>query len=222
MCVIILDTREKSKATQEILKSKNINFKRKKLEVGDIALEKKGEIKVAVERKTANDFLNSILADKRKDGTTYHRWTDQCSRILLQEYPTYIFIVGNITNAHQELKKHVEISESFIYDNIGSVLTRNMLPIVLNIDDEYQFVDLTLALFRQFEKGKDCMHIHLVKSSVKPSHLLRMFLSQEISERLMAKYLTLANLTKASKKDLQKINGVGKMMADRIYRMFHE
>lgn len=220
--MIIIDTRERKTDLEQLLEIKGVKYKRQKLEVGDIALERDGKIIVAVERKTASDFLNSMIPVKRRDGTTYHRWTNQCERMLLQDYPTYVFVVGNITEALYELKQHVEISESFIYDNITSVLARYMIPIVLNIEDNIQFVDLVLSLFKQFEKGKDCMHIHLVKNRVTPSHLLRLFLPQKVAERLLAKYLTLANIAKASKSELQKVEGVGKMMADRIWRMFHE
>jgi len=220
--MIIIDTREKGKL-EEILNVKSIQFERRKLEVGDIALEIDGEIRCAVERKTIKDFLSSIMPVRRKSGSTYHRWTQQCENMANVDYPTYVMIIGRLLDGIQELRSvDVNIDESFVYANLASVLVRYNIGIIMGLQDDKELVDLSLKIFNKVEEGKDFQHIRLVKNRVKPIHLLKLFLPNKVAYALLDKYLTLSNITKASKSDLKKIQGVGDLMANRIWEMFHQ
>jgi len=220
--MIIIDTREKGRL-EELLKLKGVEFKKAKLEVGDIALEIDGEIRCAVERKTIEDFLSSILPVRRKSGSVYHRWTQQCERMSNMDYPTYVMVVGTLMEGIEKLKKvDVEIKESFVYANLASVMVRYNIGIILGLQDDLELIDITLKIFQKIKEGKEYQSIRLVKNKIKPIHLLRLFLPNKVAHALLARYLTLHNIARASKEDLKKTPGVGSLMANRIWEMFHQ
>ncbi len=201
---IFVDTRELKSGIVEKLKNLGVTVKEIKLEVGDYLISER----VVVERKTAKDFVNSII-----DGRLF----DQ-ARALVENFQRPILLIeGN--NFFER-----NIHPNAIRGAIASLVMDFGIPIVHTKDlDETAELLATMAK-RELKNGK----LARLREEKKPTtdKELQLYLVEglpgvgpELARKLLRKFKTVEGVFTANEKELKTVEGLGPKRAKEIRRI---
>ncbi len=193
---IIVDVREKSMAK---LLHNHADVELKTLEVGDYVLSDR----VVVERKTAEDFVNSII-DKRL--------FNQLKNLKKVEKPLLIIEGDNFSRLHENAIKGAILS--IILDfGIPIVFTKNAeetADLLIKIAEKEQIKEKRAVMVRY---GKTAMSLKEQQKFIVES---LPDVGGALAERLLKHFKTVENVFTAKEEELMKVEGVGKERAKKI------
>lgn len=199
--VIFVDDREKSSLVVEHLKDTDAKIKLNRLSVGDYIVSDR----VCVERKTSDDFVNSII-----DGRLF----SQAEELIDNFTSPVIIIEGNYFRE--------SMNENAIRAAIASIITNYRVPILMTEDEEETAkMVYWLAKKDQIKNGRNIG----IKGKKKPKtdkELLECVVSGYpgvsvvLSKRILEKFGSVEKFVNASEEELIKIDGIGKVLARRI------
>ncbi len=207
--MIFVDDREPERVF-EMLERAKVEFEVKRLEIGDFLIVH-GSREVVVERKTAEDFVNSTI-----DGRIFR----QCSA-LSSRYPlSFLFIVGSIN----EVLSRRMIRREAVIGAIVSIAVKNdpgqVVPIVF--EDEF---DSVLALKFIGEKVRKGEFRILPRVRAREDYEVAMLtaipgIGEERAKKLLKKFGNVQRIANASVVELMRVEGIGEKFARRIYDAF--
>ncbi|MDG6218247.1 MAG: DEAD/DEAH box helicase [Candidatus Thermoplasmatota archaeon] len=206
---IVVDHRESRSTVARALTKQSIHIISKQLVVGDYVVSSR----IGVERKSVDDFLNSLL-----NGQLF----SQLQR-LRDAYPRPVLILEG-----QGLFTKRNINHKAIYGTLISILVDFGIPI-LSTNDETETADL-LSVMAKREQRQENKSIALrgSKSSCSLAEKQRFIvegfpnISSLLAKRLLSHFGSIHLLVNASEKELQEVNGIGKQTAKLIYSVLRE
>ena len=218
--MIIIDVREPNDV-ENWFKSQNleVELKRELLEVGDYLIQTNNG-KIVVERKTAGDYINSLI-----DGRLHTQLYE-----MSKNYPlSYLFVVGDIM---AELAAR-DISSNIFYSSlIGCSLKRAAEGeqgqiVTIQLPTNYEVALCLYYLHKKLEENKLYRLPSITyKKSDFNSCLIRLYsclpsVGEELAIRLAKQFPSLKSLLNASIQDLQKVEGIGEKKARQVYQFLH-
>jgi len=202
---IFVDTRERNSKTFCEMKKKDIEIIEKQLEIGDYQV---GE-ETIIERKTVNDFVNSII-----DGRIFV----QATKMSVFEKPLLI-LEGNL---EYELEER-QIKREQIYGAIFAIMLEFRVPVLFAVDS-FECADLIyqLAKREQLRKERPISMRKLKKidnTQMMQQYLIEglPFVGPTLALRLLEKFGSVKKVFNADKEKLEKIEGIGSKKAEDIY-----
>ncbi len=204
---IYIDTRERNTEIFKILNEK-ADVEVRQLEVGDYIVSDR----VCIERKTASDFLGSII-DKRL--------LEQAENLKRNFEISIIIVEGELNFASRNIHPNA------IRGAIASVLTDFKISII-HTKDEKDTAEMIFAIAKreQIEKNRPYALIGEKKSytlTEKQLLVIESFpnVSAVIADRLLAHFKTIKNIVSANVKQLMKVEGIGQKRAEEIFTITH-
>lgn len=203
---IIADDRENRIAKE--FSRKEIDVAKKRLEVADFVLSED----VAVERKTSQDFVDSIVDN---------RLFDQLQDLNSYDDPVILIEGGNIYSKRN-------VSEKAIRGALSSVILDYNIPIIWS-----QGVDDTVEILIQMaEKEQEDQEKEVAvrgNSTGKTMEQRKEFIvaglpgvNTKIARRLLREFKTVRSIFEASEEELQDVDGLGPKKAESITSMLDE
>lgn len=203
---MIVDSRELPTAVARELARLNVVISGESLEIGDyIASED-----VAVERKEANDFIESMI-----DGRLFSQLIE-----LKSTYRRPALIIEG-----EQIIGLRAVNPASIYGALASIAIRIGVPIIWTRNEEETANVLYRIAYLEQEKEKKPIRTRPSESKSRDADVLEYILSgfpgidTVISRAILTKFGTLEKVFKADKKELQSVNGVGPKKAGRIRRL---
>ena len=203
---IIADDRENRIAKE--FSRKEIDVAKKRLEVADFVLSED----VAVERKTSQDFVDSIVDN---------RLFDQLQDLNSYEDPVILIEGGNIYSKRN-------VSEKAIRGALSSVILDYNIPIIWSqgIDDT---VEILIQMAEKEQEDQEKEVAVRGNSTGKTMEQRKEFIvaglpgvNTKIARRLLRKFKNIRSIFKASEEELQEIEGLGPKKAESITSMLDE
>jgi len=186
---ILVDHREKNSLVISELVSHGLEVEFKQLPVADFLV--KG---TAIERKTVQDFLSSMIS---------HRLLDQLNE--LQQYPSRLLIIEGLDE--QELyHSKSSINENAIRGFLLSILLKHQVPIIFSKDykDTASFISI-LARKEETESSiRAAKRVFSKKEQLQ--YILEGFpgIGPKTAKKLLKKYKTIKSIFLASEEELKK------------------
>jgi ERCC4-type nuclease len=207
MIEIFVDTRETDEKMVSLLERLGATVKREMLDIGDYICSDRA----VVERKTMEDFLNSIID---------HRLFDQlCSMKEHFECPVLI-IEGSDPYDHGR-----KIHPNVIRGVFASIVTDYKVPTLWTKNSDESAAQIFWIAKREQDGDKRIAQVRC-KTKTKNIKEEQEFLiaglpniSTTISERLLKTFKTPEKVFSATEKELIKTKGVGKVLAKKIKRV---
>jgi len=204
---IIADIREKNSLIISELISKGIEVELKHLLVADYII---GDI--AIERKTASDFISSII-NKR-----LMRQLEE-----LKQYPKQILVIEGLED--------IDFSESKFHPNavkgmLLSVLTDYAVPVLLTKDYE-ETAEYMVLLIKKFDKKQTEIGLRAKKRAYNLAEQQQMILEgfpgigPSIAKKLLKKFKTIKKIINADEKELEKIEKLNKNKIENMKRIIN-
>ncbi len=200
--MILVDVREPERIV-EMLKSMGVELHKRRLSIADYVITH-SSYSIAVERKNANDYVNSIL-----DGRLF----DQVYNLSKSYEVSFICIIG--TPDFDRLKK-----EAFLGSLLSIALKTKGRVVPVQFENEFDFCLALKLLNRQVENGKVTAFPMLRKFKVEDSIAMLTAIpgiGVEKARRLLNRFGSVYNIVNASIADLMKVEGIGEKQAKRIY-----
>ncbi len=204
--VIFVDFREESNI-KNIIKDLGVNAKEMDLKVGDYICSDR----VCVERKTSDDFINSII-----DGRIFK----QAEELIDNFTKPVLIIEGNYFRESMNENAIKAALASLILDYGISVITTK------NEEDTAK----TIYWLAKREQ-KDSQRPIGIKGEKKPKdikklqeHIISGFpgVSTKISKRILEKFKTIKRFTNTTEEELTKVDGIGKSLAKKLDKLMNE
>jgi len=215
--MIIIDQRERTSGIEKELIKRDIQFEIKSLISADYILQttnKNSEvITLGIERKTKEDFLNSII-DRRLFQQLLALKENFKLSILILEGKENIFSLRNI---HPNAIRGALIAIALDYS----------IPIIetKNISDTASFLETILKRLEQPVKDIS-LHQKRKTSTLKDQQEFLISslpnIGPKISKELLKKFKTIKNIFNASEKELKEINKIGKKKSQGLIKIFNE
>ena len=202
---IIIDNREKHSGIPEIFAAKNIHVVMKQLVVGDYMINDE----IVIERKTNSDFVQSIMNG---------RLFNQCARLRKTLMTPLIIVEGNPFRTRHDIKPEA------IKGALLSISLRWQIPIIRSTGRE-DTVELMIMASNQhnnppvFISGKTTV-------ARKKQNQMHFFIQglpgvgPALAQRLLAHFNTIEQMVLADIKTLEKVEGIGKTKATKLYDLF--
>ena len=199
---IVIDYREKSSGLIDLLKNENIRIKVRKISYGDYIIN--GSI--TIERKTARDFLSSIM-----DG----RLVNQISNLKRHCINPILLVEGN------PFKTGLSMDDMAIRGALISTQAIWYVPVIFSRTKE-ESKDIMVMIGKQEEA---CMDVVPLRHGYRPRRLRskQLFILQGLpkvgptmAKRLLVHFKTVSNVVNATVEDLMKVEGIGKVSAEKI------
>jgi DNA excision repair protein ERCC-4 len=199
---ITVDYREKSSGVHDLLINCGALVKITKLSYGDYIINDQ----ITVERKTADDFLLSII-----DGRLFNQLSNLkkfCNHPIL-------LIEGN------PYKSSYQFDRMAIKGALVSTQVIWYVPVIFSRTKE-DSRDVLLMISRQV---RSCIDVAPLRGSYRPKKLKsqQLYILQglpkvgpKIAKRLLAHFKSISKVMSASAQDLSKIDGMGKISAEKI------
>jgi|Deesub1362A_J573_1020465.scaffolds.fasta_scaffold00559_35 ERCC4-type nuclease len=192
------------------LERMGILVKRKRLDTGDYLI-KHGVYEVAVERKTASDFLNSIA-----DGRLF----TQC-HLLSARYPlSFLMIVGNL---EREIANRMFRREAVV-GAVISVAVKNkpgqVIPLIVENDDDFC---LALKTIENKITSEDLRIVPRLKKLENPQIAMLTAIpgiGEEKAKRILRYFGTIQRVANAGTGELMRVSGIGEKQARKIHDFF--
>jgi len=199
---IVADYREKASGIPELLQNKGVDVELCALGSGDYYINRK----IMVERKTKEDFVQSIIAN---------RLFVQCQKMKRYNEYSLLIIEGNpFTTQHK-------INIQAIKGAILSVSVAWQIPVFMT-DRKEETVDFLIMAGKQTALAK----VPVVRSGYKPKRIRnrKLWFVQGLPEvgpllalRLLEKYNSIERVINLSRDELVQIKGIGTRKAGQIY-----
>ncbi len=199
---IIADTREFNSPVVRNLAKRDVIIESVQLDIGDYLISER----VGVERKEVDDFLASLM-----DGRLF-----QQARTLKRAYQSPLMIIEG-----EDLFSRRRISPDAIYGALASITVDFGIPIMSTKDDK-ETAELLLAITKREAAEGRTPGIRGEKGTMLLQERQQFILeglpnvSGIIAQRLLAHFGSVSAVLEASDKDLQKVKGVGKVIAKGI------
>jgi ERCC4-related helicase len=207
--LVIVDHREYRSTVTRVLSGKPVVVRSKQLDVGDYVVSNR----IGVERKTVDDFLQSLIAGKLFE--QIQRLRGAYARPVLILEGKGLFMKRNM-NHNAILGSLVAISVDF------------GIPI-LSTENPAETADLLFIMAQREQRDeKKTVALRGEKPSLDLSEQQRFIIeglphiSSVMAHRLLKHFGTIAALVLASPEELQEVDGVGKRIAQDIYSVLHE
>ena len=205
---IVVDHREYRSQVARNLVIKEVNVEPQQLDVGDYILSSR----IGVERKSVDDFLNSLI-----DGKLFL----QISR-LRDSYSRPVLILegeGILTKRN--------INHNAIFGSFVSIVVDYGIPI-LTTKDSIETADLLYVMAKREQRvDKKSVAIRGEKTAMSTMECQQFVLeglpnvSSVIAKRLLDHFGSIRAIVIASEKELQEVNGVGKQIAPKIFALLN-
>jgi len=207
-----VDTREKKKTKDFVLKKleKFQNTELMALKAGDFACIQNGKFLVGIERKTLEDFVNSVSTK---------RIFSQAEK-LHQNYPVVIIVLeGKMSDLRAKLK-HLKLNfnEAAFRGTIASLIVRDNFQI-FETENLAETVNMAYMICTKFAEGKyKTIRRWQPKSKSTPKDLLEMIpgVTNKLAMHLLKKYKAIAKIGMLTQKELCSNKGIGPSLAKRI------
>lgn len=202
---IVADNREKSSGVPRLLAEKDIDVKMAQLSIGDYMINDE----IVIERKTKEDFVQSIL--------NRHLF-DQCSKLRKTRMIPLIIVEGNPFNTRHG------INPEAIRGALLSVSLSWQIPIIRSTGKE-DTVHLMLMASKQNLNPPVFVHRTGKKPKYKQSqqhYFVQNFpsIGPALARRLLAHFNTIEQIIMADIKSLEQVEGIGKTKAAKLYDFF--
>ena len=214
MTEIILDTREQ-KDLQTIVLQLNIPHKREKLPIGDFSIKDPvtNEYLCFIERKSIEDLANSIMEG---------RLFDQIERLEHLEKPAFLLISGSLRQLELKLiSLGLQVNENTIDGTIATMGVRYGVHVIW-VPDDRRLVNIAYRICLQMLQGEYMTPKSKHKKDAQPVEALTRIVSLTQAQMVLAQFLNLKNVASATTSELEKVKGIGKITAERIWRFFNE
>jgi len=206
--MILIDYREAKSGILEYFKNNKISLKLKKLVYGDYVIHND----VVIERKTADDFIKSII-----NGRIFMQTINM---IKHYEY-TLIIIEGNPFNTMYKINK-----ESIV----GALLELNIIlnTQVMFTNSVKGTFDRLLAINKYYIKYKNKTTKRYgykpKKTWIRQLYILQGFpmIGQVLSKRLLNHFGSIKNFINADKKELMAVKGINKIISEKILKIINK
>lgn len=217
---IIVDSNEKfhSEDLIEELKKLGLTVAVNKLEVGDYFIPYGNAPKgLLIERKTAEDFINSII--------DYRLWNqaESLSRISGESgIDSILLIEGDIWNVMENRK----ISEIAVLRAIDEISLTFRIPVLYTRDSKMTALWMAAKIksFRKkTERGKFLPYTRkkAPSDSERVLNSLAILAGYETARKLLRTFGSLKNVTSLSIEQLKNIEGIGETRAKKLFRLFN-
>jgi len=206
---IIVDNRERHIA--DYFSEFDVDLVFQQLKIGDFICSDR----VCIERKTISDFLQSI---------TDQRIFNQVSEIVKNYERPLLILEGNL----EELFSIRNIHENAIRSVLAAIAIDFKLPILWTFDEHDTAAQIYRIAHREQIKEKREPQIRVKKKCIsfaKQQEFLVSGLpniSNKLSIRLLKKFKTPKKVFSASESALQKVKGIGKEKAKRIWEILNK
>ena len=199
---IVIDYREKSSGIVDLLKKEDISVEVRKLHFGDYIINHS----ITVERKTAQDFLLSII-----DGRLF----SQISNLKKNCEKPVLLIEGN------PYETDFDFAPNAIKGALISINTIWYIPVIFSLSME-DTGDTLILMGRQDENYKDVIPL---RGGYRPKRLKtkQLYLLQGLpkvgpmmAKRLMEHFKSVSRIMSASIEELSEVKGMGRISAGKI------
>jgi len=199
---ITVDYRERTSGLIDLLKGEDIQIEIKKVSYGDYIINDS----ITIERKTARDFLISII-----DGRLFN----QLSNLKRYCINPILLIEGNL------FKTDLSFDDMAIRGALISAQAIWYIPAIFSRTKE-DTKDIIVMIGKQEEA---CMGVVPLRGGYRPKRLKskQLFILQGLpkvgptmAKRLLKYFNSVSNVMNATVEDLMKIEGVGKVSAEKI------
>lgn len=205
---IIIDHRESRSAVMRFLSQKDITIEPQQLDVGDYIISSR----IGVERKTVDDFLNSLIDGKlfvqiKNLRTTYSR------PLLVVEGD------GLLTKRN--------ISHNAIFGSIVSIIVDFGIPIITTRTPQETADFLSVMAYREQKVGNRAIAIRGEKTARTISEQQQFLIeglpniSAVLAQRLLQHFGSIRALANTTEEDLCQVNGIGKNIATDILKILN-
>lgn len=208
--VIYVDSREMKSGIVKRLRERGAKIEIRNLEVGDYILSDR----VAVERKSAEDFVDSLISKERLFPQILK---------LKNSYQKPILIVEG-----ENIYGKRFVNPSAIRGAIASITVDFGVPIIFTKNEEETADYLITIARREQEIRKREVSYHADKTKRDLREELEYVVSAipevgpVIARNLLKHFKTIRNLANADVEELKKVPKVGQKIAERIYRFFNQ
>ncbi|MBU0497141.1 MAG: DEAD/DEAH box helicase [Candidatus Thermoplasmatota archaeon] len=206
---IIVDHRESRSTVMRYLAHQKVTVEQQQLDVGDYVLSSR----IGVERKTVDDFLQSLLDGKLF--TQMRNLRDAYSRPLL------------IVEGEGILTKR-NISQNAIFGSMSSIIIDYGIPVITTRTAHETADFLRVIAHREQHKGDKAVVLRGEKTAMSLQEQQRFLVeglphvSAVLAQRLLTHFGTIQVLTSATEAELCEVQGIGKNIAADIFRVFRE
>ncbi len=200
--MIFADDREPERII-EMLTSLGLRVVRRRLKIADYLIHHQGYA-VAVERKSANDYISSIA-----DG----RFFDQVHNLSKSYQLSFLCIIGRPD--FSRIKR-----DAFIGSILSVPLKTGQRVIPVQVESDEDFCLILKSLNRQLERGRLKTAPRLRKAKVDDSIAMLTAIpgiGEEKARRLLEKFGNIQRVVNASISELMKVDGIGEKQARRIH-----
>jgi ERCC4-type nuclease len=201
--MIFVDDREPEHVC-EILRSIDVEFQRKRLEVGDYLI-RHGSFEISVERKDIRDYVSSIING---------RLFNQLYNLSANFEKSFIFIIGDFGLVDKRIDRRAFIGSliSIALKEAGGTIH------AIQLGNDEEFCLALRYLNNQLESGK----LKAIPRAKRGSDATAMLMAipgigEEKARRLLEKFGNIHRIVNASMAELMKTEGIGKKQARRIY-----
>lgn len=205
---IIVDHRESRSPVMRFLTQKDIIIEPQQLDVGDYIISSR----IGVERKTVDDFLNSLIAGK----------LFVQMKSLRSAYSRPLLVIEG-----EGLLTKRNISHNAIFGSIAAIIVDFGIPIIMT-QIPLETADFLAVMAQREQKGGDRV---VALRGEKPTQTIaeqQQFLveglpnvSAVLAQRLLQHFGSIRTLANASEQELCQVNGIGKATAAEILRILN-
>ncbi len=214
---IILDHRERSSGIKKELIKQGLEVIEKQLAYADFIIETKDLNKkiltVGIEKKTINDFLNSII-DKRLINQIIE---------LKKNFDIPLLIIEGTENIYELRNFH----PNSIRGMLASIAIDFQTPI-LHTRNYRDTANLLAIIAKRLEKPRSLPSLLKKKTPLTIKQQQEFLVESlpgvgpQISKNLLKKFSTIRNIVNADKEELTKVEKIGKIKAEQIKKILEE
>ncbi len=208
---LIVDHREKRTRTFEWLKTFDADITEKQLDVADYIVSDR----IGIERKTVDDFLNSIFSKRLFEQLEKLTGTFEKPLLIIEGDPSHLFELRNV-------------HPNAIHGALSSITIDYGVPIIWSHSPKVTASQIYWIAYREQVKKSNGVQARVCKK-VKSSGEHQEFIvsglpniNSKISKRLLEKFGTVKNVFSAKEERLMKVEGIGKKKARDIFCLLNE
>jgi Fanconi anemia group M protein len=203
---IIIDHRESRSPVMRFLSQKDITVEPHQLDIGDYIVSSR----IGVERKTVDDFLNSLI-----DGKLFVQMKN-----LRATYSRPLLILEG-----EGLLTKRNVSHNAIFGSIASIIVDFGIPIIPTSSPQETADFLSVMVHREQRQGDRAVAIRGEKTARTTAEKQQFLveglpnISAILAQRLLQHFGSIRALANASEEDLCRVNGIGKNIASDILKI---
>ncbi len=205
--IVLADDRERNSSIANFLEKMGLAVRFLRLNVGDYIISER----VCVERKTSNDFVNSII-----NGRVFQQMQD-----IRRNYNKPVLIIEG--SSFRET-----MNENALKAALSVLIVQYDASVLMTTDENDSAKTIYWLAKKEQEEDKRFVGI---KGKKKPKetvelqeHVLSSLpgISTVLSKRLLKEFKSVKGVMNASESELAKVKGIGKNQAKKLYAIFNE